>query len=378
MNAKSYLLTFTPFGRYYFGTSRSFAESFFAVSQKFPGQTTILGCLRYILLIQNGFGLTKNPKKENLSSYYSLTGKSVMNSLDEVDPDLGIIKKISPVFIVKNDLSGSQTDYLFELPCDVVRTKSGVRIKDYNQKPGTKNNSNRISEDTAYSKSFEEKDFVCDDKLGGREFWLNYLKGLINGLSDKDEVFISDKQPGLGRDPNKRTANEKEFYVKKDYRLKKNYSFGVIVHLDDSNLNINNNSNTKKWKLENDDVRLGGENSWFRMKILPFTDNTSHLLIDRFINLSDYGDFEDSKYISEKRKLIFLSHLIGAGELKYPHAIIPDVAALRMWESGSKKTDSFMSVPQNSVIYNDPQFEIDKSRFKSFDKKIGFNWAIKV
>ncbi|MEW6654461.1 MAG: CRISPR-associated protein Cmr3, partial [Bacteroidota bacterium] len=51
---KFYLITFTPLGRFYFGSANSWGESFYATSLKFPTQTTILGCLRRTMLKQKG------------------------------------------------------------------------------------------------------------------------------------------------------------------------------------------------------------------------------------------------------------------------------------------------------------------------------------
>jgi CRISPR/Cas system CMR-associated protein Cmr3 (group 5 of RAMP superfamily) len=48
-----YLITFKPYGRFYFGTSQSFGEGFYAMSSMFPTQTTILGAIRATILSQH-------------------------------------------------------------------------------------------------------------------------------------------------------------------------------------------------------------------------------------------------------------------------------------------------------------------------------------
>ncbi|MEW6194394.1 MAG: type III-B CRISPR module-associated Cmr3 family protein [Bacteroidota bacterium] len=375
MSVKPYLITFKPFGRYYFGTSRSFAEGFYAVSQKFPTQTTILGCLRYTLLLQNGFDSKLNPKQQDLTKFYDLTGKSKMASLlVENDDDFGVICKISPVFIVERDKSGTIQDFLLQLPSDVVLRGNSIQRKTFEAIFDTKNNSNKTNLNISYKKAFSDKDYTCDNKMGGKNFWNNYSKNSTSNPIEEEKIFINDKQPGLGRNEN-RVAEESKFYIKKDFRLRKNYSFGVIVHIDDEKIAINNTESSKKWKLHNDDAKLGGENCWFRMKIISTEDfQFDHPIIDRFFDVGDFGDFENLPVTDANKKMVFISPLIGSGELKYQHGIVNNVYSVRIWISGSKKTDSFMSIPQGSVIYG----EIKRNGFKSFRKKIGFNWAIQV
>ncbi|MCI4463566.1 MAG: hypothetical protein JHC30_05285, partial [Caldisericum sp.] len=111
--SKQYLVKFTPIGRFFFGGSYSLGESFYAESLKFPQPTTVLGCLRNTILVQNGIVSKKNPLFPDLDDKNAkeLTGTSTIEKLNDQDTNFGIIERISPVFIVKNN-----SDFLFAIP----------------------------------------------------------------------------------------------------------------------------------------------------------------------------------------------------------------------------------------------------------------------
>jgi CRISPR-associated protein Cmr3 len=127
--SRPYLITFKPLGFYFFGSYLSFKEGFFVVSNRFPQQTAILGCLRSTLLKKNDLLDEYNYPdfKNNTERIHALTGTSKMNGLDEADDNFGVINKISPVFLVKNNDKDVASDFLFQAPWDVQLIDGQIR-----------------------------------------------------------------------------------------------------------------------------------------------------------------------------------------------------------------------------------------------------------
>ena len=371
-----YLITFKPAGRFYFGTSQSFGEGFYAVSSMFPSQTTILGTLRASILEKNNLLdlKTRTPKKIRMVDIYPLTGKSEMKSLDEpgTDNDFGKILKLSPVFIVKHKAgSDNPEDLLLPAPADVFSIE-GLKMIEYPEEKNVRTFS-RSSEHISsyhYNKRIKEPQAKY---LGGIQFWQEYQdkkKFTFDESYLMKNIFISDHKPGIARkDRNKR---DEYFYTKKDYRLNKEYSFGIIVHFTEENV------------LDERDVFMGGERSLFKMEIkkLPqvlsqlFTD---HPVIKRFIDEKDFiGDYNGSKDVSfNNEKLVLFSEFVGSDsslqDLKF--GLINEMNAPRSISSRISKSDSFRVIPAGSVFF--PGNNLKKITTYPIAAKIGYNFVIK-
>ena len=88
---KIYRICLTPLDTFFFGGEQTFGQddesNYYAVSNKYPQQTALLGMLRQELLFQNG-------------KDFSLIGDKSF-SIDGSSTDFGIIKKLSPIFICR-------------------------------------------------------------------------------------------------------------------------------------------------------------------------------------------------------------------------------------------------------------------------------------
>ena len=112
-----YLIYFKPLTPYFFGGEQTFGDgenvNYFAKSNVFPQQTTILGTLRKEVLIQKGLF------KENFSDYTDdkkirmneLIGNQSYNIKSPFK--FGVIKSISPLFIAESD-----NTYYINIPKD--------------------------------------------------------------------------------------------------------------------------------------------------------------------------------------------------------------------------------------------------------------------
>jgi len=374
-----HLITFKPAGKFYFGTSQSFGESFYATSLMFPPQTTILGTLRATILEKNNkLNLeTRLPSDLNDGELKELTGTSPMKGIDDPDDNFGKILKISPVFIVRQKReSECPEDFLLPVPADVFLNEDG-KLNLVEFKP--EENSQVLAGESvhfSFSAGKKMKDPVAT-YLGGIQFWNEYKdykhkkkltthKGYFT-----EKIIISDSQHGIARKDRKTREEEGLYYTKNDYRMESDYGFGVIVHLSEENL------------LEDYDVFLGGERSLFKMKVERLPKSMSHLytnhpVISRFINYKDNGDYNGSTNVSfNDEKLVLVSTFVGDNatlrDLKF--ALIGGMHSPRFLSSRIEKTDSFRAIPAGSVLF--PVKQLRSINTYPAALKIGYNFAIK-
>jgi len=264
----TFLITFKPVVSFFFGGEQTFGEgdeaNYFAKSNPFPQQTTILGTLRKEVLIQEGV------YKENFNKY-TYNDVKIMNGLignqsfriGELE-NFGVIKSLSPVFLIQNNDS-----FYISAPKD--------RNLTYCRESG---------------KSFlnNEKDTI--------PFFTNYnpKKGCDSGfISDTkkyksfDAIFKENIKIGITKE---RDGDDKESFFKQSYyNLQRDFSFGVIVEID--------------FELESNTIYMGANNSSFFMKVKKFDgtlnnqfsdlheDNKIILLSDAYVEntIYDYCDF---------------------------------------------------------------------------------------
>ncbi|MEG8947978.1 type III-B CRISPR module-associated Cmr3 family protein [Rosettibacter firmus] len=373
-----HLITFKPAGKFYFGTSQSFGESFYAKSLMFPSQTTILGTLRAKILGEHNKLDLKTRLPLNLDDdLKELTGTSEMKGIDDPDDNFGKILKISPVFIVRQKReSECPEDFLLPAPADVFQNEDGklylVEFKPEENSKVITGESNHLS----FSAGKKMKDSTAA-YLGGIQFWNEYKeykqkkKLTTHSGYFTEKIIIADSQHGIARKD--RTTREEEglFYIKNDYRMNDDYAFGVIVHLSEENV------------IENNDVFMGGERSLFKMKVerlpksLPHL-YTNHPVISRFISDKDYGDYNGNFDVDfDGEKLVLISPFFGNNDIlrDLKFALISGMHSPRFLSSRKEKTDSFRAIPTGSVLF--PANRLVKIKTYPAAIKIGYNFAIK-
>ncbi|MCJ7483639.1 MAG: hypothetical protein MUO31_11820 [Thermodesulfovibrionales bacterium] len=369
--SRPYLITFTPLGSYFFGSYLSFKEGFHVVSNRFPQQTGILGCLRSTLLKQNKLlnGFNYPDFENDMDKIHALTGTSKMNGIDEDDDNFGIINRISPVFLViKNGKEAA--DFLFQAPWDAQLIDGQIRYVEYKSRTGVKTFVRNQDKSTAVISDRDHKK-GNSDIFGGLDFWQAYLlhSNVPNDSYLKaEDIFKKRKSKGIAR-KERQTVNE-AFYVKTDYRFTGDYAFGVIVHF------------AEYCVLEKQDISFGGESSLFRLEVheadeIPGIKN--HPLVSRFLRADDSGDFfGEKKSYDEKKKVVLISNFVAAGFIDgIEHAMIPDLYPLstRIFPGGA--SGSFRALPAGSILFPGNSISLNGSLYK-IPNKIGLNWAIQA
>jgi len=374
-----YLITFKPYSTFFFGTFKSFGEGYYAESSRFPLQTSIVGCLRKTILKQNGWLDQKGnyPDKKYRNQYEQITGSVATVSMDSSDLNLGIIEKVSPVFIVRQAPGHfCPDDFLFPVPQDIDYQYDPVEKDDKGNKVITGFdylNYKLIREsekEKAITSRIRNPKNDPPDYLGDRDFWEKYIRHEeipYHPGCESGNIFLNVVQQGIARDENRQTV-EGAFYEKHAFCLAKGYSFGVIAVL---------NGETP-FKKEKDDVFLGGDRSLFQMQIKPITAPyelryTGHPVMNRILGSEPHYEPPD-----DDNKYVCISALYGDQEpLDLEHALILSLEANRFLEYQKKKTDSYCGIPHSSVLYP----KKGKSFiYKGYDMatKIGYNFIIKA
>lgn len=369
---KFYLITFTPLGRFYFGSSNSWGESFYASSLKFPTQTTILGCLRRSMLKQNDLldDSGRYPKKDDNGQIKSLTGKSKAKGLDETELDLGIIKKLSPVFVTELNSNGDIENFLFPLPVDVYKkNESNLGILEYERKDSRVTSR---SENYGYKKITTGKVYPAEI-MGNKNMWDNYLQSKeldYNSKYEMDKIIIPTTQPGIAR--KERIKEDGAFYRKKDFIMAQGFSYAIISEVD------NGFEKLMSIYFESGSlVFLGGEQSKFIMKVMELNDDGKSKIPTGVSKFFNGYDPTNGKITSNSAKVILLSHLLtDENPTGIEHSVIEKMETIRSLNESGHKTYSFKAIPSGSVFYTNGNFSFPNNY--KFATKIGYNFFIEI
>lgn len=397
--AYPFLITFKPVDYFYFGSLTTFGEGFVADSMTMPTQQTVLGCLRRTILAKHGL-LDENkqfPSKapEDKEKYEKLTGTFNMKCLTpdkkEAD-DLGIIEKLSPVFIArKRKTDNCFFDFLLPVPADTFYV--------YDEKKNIKKLKvmapNDKLENIVYNTNGRKFPYACKLEktkepsagyLGGIDFWEAYEK---NGIGSNeinqyskgyrsDEIFVPRYQPGIAR--KERQTVDKAFYYKSHYKMADEFMFAAVVFL------------SEKDKLEDDYVFLGGERSCFKMELYELQECknageiankhgrvfSGHPVIRRFLLEDDFGDFYNGSITGNRdAKLVLISPMIALDAVtNINFALIDYCVYMKMMQYEGLKTDTYAMLPAGSVLYPDKSFKTET--LYEIQKKIGYNFIINM
>lgn len=363
---KTYLITLTPQENFYFGTPKSFEESFYVSSDYLPTQSSLLGMLRYQILKQfdllNANGLPNTSKNDEITK---LTGKIEFDFLQDLlkpknSKIFGKLLKISPVFICYT-YNGSliPNDFLLPVPNDVLTSKNSISV----MTPKYNYTNNKIL-------TFEKnKNFPSED-FGGVLFWQHYIenKNIESHYIFKfNEIFIPLFKYGIQRKD--RVTQETKFYIKKYFSLKKGFSFCIIIH--------------SEIEIYDDDVFLGGERSIFKMKVFEIKDELKkliglHPIINRFLQEDDFGDFytnQNSNSSTLKKYILISNSVFDINSFNYKLGYITNLYSFRMFDRKKLKTDTIRMLPLKSVLYS-----VSTPNFNSVPliAVLGYNFSIKI
>lgn len=260
---KQYLVKITPQEPYFFGNDKSFkfrdtetggqmSGKYFTKSEKTPAASTIMGMMRYVLLPVKKSDFSKYTDEDKKKNAQMVGEESFV--FGKKGQSFGVIKEISPLFII------SGRDFLVPAP--------------FNHKTGEK----------FYSPFCEYKSIKTPDGeyLYTNEY--NSKTGVFSGymrLSDgkifeDNDIFLFETRMGTNAG-----STEEVLYKRVYVNLKKGFSFGVYVTLEDEAF------------PEDTLVFMGQKKSVFAVSFTPM-ENTIPEKISRLIRPGEIYCFGDS------------------------------------------------------------------------------------
>lgn len=219
---RTYRIIFTPTEPYFFGNEKTFRfdskvlgqydNPYFIRSERTPAQTTVFGAVRYLLL--------KN-RKSDFSGYpdgYDNIIGSDSWKITETNQDFGKIKGISPIFLYRQD-SGDKDGIYLHAPLDHYHNRARDKNKPDIYTPFALCDIEKDAANRQYSKDYDPKEGLVDG-------YMNINSGEI---VDSGNIFGTTVRVGID------VKKSDSAFFKKEYGyLKKNWSFGIYLDIDDN------------------------------------------------------------------------------------------------------------------------------------------------
>jgi CRISPR type III-B/RAMP module-associated protein Cmr3 len=239
MNNK-YRIELTPLDNFFFGGEITFGEgkepNYFARSNRFPQQTSLLGMLRFEVLKTKKLLPVTDINKEDVSKI--IGDKGFRFEENTTSFKFGIIQSISPAFIFKKENSVKQ-DYMvapFDCGYKVDFETSRVYLSGKQKK-------NLINCDNFNHKDYKTKRFLGIDKYD--EIF-------------ESEIFKSHVKTGINTLKNRETGNDEKCLYRQEFiRMDKGYGFVFYAELSED---IFKDKSIRE-------ISLGAEGSMFSMRI---------------------------------------------------------------------------------------------------------------
>lgn len=209
---KTYLVTLTPQESYFFGNENTFlfekednqgqrGNSYYIRSERTPLQSTLMGMMRYIVM----------PYKDHVhpNENSPIIGSESFK-IDAENQSFGVIKKIHPLFLMKDgerfvttpfDCKPKVTAYVPFSNYQSVKSAEGEKL---------------------FTSDYDMKDGLTD----------SYMSLSDGTLVQCDDIFGADVRVGILKTTEGK--NQKGFFKKEMMYLKNDYRFAFYVELDDS------------------------------------------------------------------------------------------------------------------------------------------------
>ncbi len=329
----TFLITFKPVASYFFGGEQTFGEgeeaNYFAKSNPFPQQTTILGTLRKEVLIRDGV------YKENFNEYTDIDVEKINGLIGEQsfrvgEPvDFKVIKSLSPIFLVQNNKS-----FYISAPKD--------RNLIYSPEPGRAFVNNK-KDTIPFFSNYNSKN-GCDS---------GFVSNKGEDKSFKD-IFTEHIKIGITKE---RDGDDKESFFKQSYyNLQSDFAFGLIIEIE--------------FELDNNTIYMGANNSSFFMKVNKFDGNLNNQFSD----------------LHEDNKIILLSDAYVKNTIyDFCNFALTDTITFRNIRLSSKKyrferkskSSKHTFISRGSVFYpSDKSKVIEMLDSDKSLKKIGYNYYL--
>lgn len=263
-----YLIKLFPIDRYFFGGDITFGTdntNYFVRSEYFPQQTTLLGMLRYYILQQNNM-LDKNGKVIKDKEAELIGPKSFDATKVSEISNFGIIKNLSPVFITspEGEYFVQSREYGLQWQEDEVsgeKKRELIPLKLRKRKGSNNFSEKEICYFEGYNSKIEIPELLVNARTGNIRYF-DYKDEMKN--DPMNGVFIPNEQIGirLPKNSKERSNKEKGFYRQIGYTMPSEYGFAFYADIE---------KDKKIFKSGSSLIRMGADQSWFRMEIIGET-----------------------------------------------------------------------------------------------------------
>jgi len=248
-----YLCTLEPVDTFFFGGETTFGDdgtNYYAKSNRLPQQTSLLGMLRYLLLM--------NVKPDRKKRKEVIGPKSFI--ANRFSGGFGFIKGLSPVFLQANKQK------FFPAPLFLNHQQKPVEVSE-NKGVRVFTNSSSWTEGWSTSDQYQVKEGLSDD-----HFVTSYQRVCASG-----SLFTSVTKVGITKDRGG-SSDEKGFYKQELYRLK-SAKFAFLVDLEGYK-----NYSFDPLSLDKSIATIGGEQASFIFRIREHSASSN--CTDTFLKLA--------------------------------------------------------------------------------------------
>lgn len=334
-NSTRYLVRLTPIDAYFFGGEVTFGDNknqnYLVKSNYLPQQSALLGLMRYEILCQNDmlFGEGKNVDKNKVEKLIGAKG------FDPTQPaaSYGIIKKISPVFIEKQEV------FYTRMPLDADITVSlKNELKVYY---------NGIAKPLPTLEGYDYKKYN------------NYCYWCSNNISNKineSDIFIETERIGI-----QKNKTDDAFFKQTLIRLKEGFNFAFTIDIEGV------------LEAKSAIVPLGGNQSRFKIEITECNKENK---------LNNFDLCEYFKPLANDNRILLLGDAIIPdatrdkidfiwGNCIENRYIVSKVADGHSWKKPTKTNALYHLQSRGSVIYHNKKNTESKKEgnnsFKNID-----------
>ena len=203
--SKTQLITFTPSDAFFFGGASTFGNgkkrNFYAASNTFPQQTTLVGVLRHALY--------EAGHADDIGKSFKVNEK----------PDFGFLETISPVFLYKKATAEEPATY--GLPVQLPNNEAGESVAIECQPVSNV----QVDFGTGWQAAFSVKDYKEKHGISHKIVFTSSE----NPVKDYEDVFEEVTKTGIGRNRKTHLTTDGMFYQQTLFKLKEGYAFGALV-----------------------------------------------------------------------------------------------------------------------------------------------------
>jgi CRISPR type III-B/RAMP module-associated protein Cmr3 len=382
----TYLLSFKPLNRFFFGGPEAFGEkNHFVRSEYFPQNTQLFGAISRFILESTGLlkarrnGLYVRQRKEdgNTNGDVKRAIRLIGHREDQLQGNFGAISRLSPMFILAG--GDRPDDALFPIPLDVKQIEKEVEEKEEKETLYSRYQLENVAGELLPVDYNVKK--TTPPLLGGGDFWREYCANetrFDSPLYAYDKIFKAHSQVGIELE-NKEVVEER-FYTKTDFSLDPSYRFGALIEIDETK----EGASELMRLFESDEQRLmqiGAESVLFEMRSQS---------LESLEALHDHPVIDALCHPQQLRG----ERLVAIGEARLTDTHAPQIAyAFCPWFKNEKrlqratkesryryrgKTDTGRLAPRGSVFYlkKGNQNLLPTSDF--WASKLGYNTFISI